>query len=316
MTGPDRHDSSEQEGTTVPAHRVSIGLPVYNGERYLDQALQSLLAQTFTDFELIICDNASTDRTAEICHAHAALDARIRYYRNPRNLGAARNFNLTFEYSSGEYFRWASYDDLVAPTHLERCVAVLDAHPSVVLCYPKTMVIDAEGNAVGPYEEDLALLDDDPVKRHSAFHRRFRTKTRCEPVFGLIRSEALRQTALLGNYNSADMILLEELALLGMFYEVEEHLFFRRFHPGVSTRANTTPEAVAEWFDPANRGRIVAPRWRLVMEHFGAVRRSPLSGLAKVRCYSHIVVEATRSGPSLAQEAMGVARNRTSRLTR
>ena len=96
--------------------RVSLGFPVYNGERYLAAALDSLLGQTFRDLEVVICDNASTDRTAELCAAYAARDARVRYHRNPTNLGAAPNFNRTFELSRGEYFKWAAHDDVCAPT--------------------------------------------------------------------------------------------------------------------------------------------------------------------------------------------------------
>ena len=113
--------------------RVTIGLPVYNGQNYLVETLESLLAQTYTDFELVISDNASTDRTEAICRQYAAGDARIRYYRNDENIGASANYNRAFELGRGEYFKWAAHDDLLAPTYLERCVEVLDANPDVVL---------------------------------------------------------------------------------------------------------------------------------------------------------------------------------------
>ncbi len=226
-------------------------------------------------------------RLKRICRSYAALDDRIRYYRNPENLGAIPNFNLTFELGSGEYFRWAAHDDLCAPEHLERCVAVLDSRPSVVLCYCKTMEIDSEGKVVGPYEDNLALLDSDPVRRHRAFHRRFRNQERCEPVFGLVRREALRKAGLLGSFNSSDIILLQRIVLMGMIYEVPERLFFRRIHALRSTRANRSPEALAEWLDPANRGRVAAPLWKLVWERFRAVKDSSLTGCNKIRCYMH-----------------------------
>lgn len=282
--------------------RVSIGLPVFNGERYLEEAIQSLLSQTFSDLELVICDNASTDRTAEICDKYAALDERIRYHRNPRNLGASRNFNLTFECSTGEYFRWAAYDDLCAPQLVERCVAVLDADPSVVLCYPKTVTIDEKGVVVGPHEDNLVLLDHDAAERHKAILRRFRTNARCEPVFGLMRREALAGAGLLGNYNSADVILLQKLSLLGRFQEVPEHLFFRRFHPLISTRANPTPEAIAAWFDPNNRARVVAPKWRLFTERFKGIHATPLNVLTRMRCYSQVAQEMLWWSPGLGME--------------
>jgi glycosyltransferase involved in cell wall biosynthesis len=115
--------------------KVSIGMPVYNGENFIVESLDALFAQTFTDFELIICDNASTDRTGEICREYAARDARIRYCRNETNIGASANYNLTFELARGDYFKWAAHDDICAPTYVERCVEALDRDPGVALAY-------------------------------------------------------------------------------------------------------------------------------------------------------------------------------------
>lgn len=290
------------------ASQVSIGLPVFNGEQYLEQCIQSLLAQTYEYFELIICDNASSDATERICRSYAALDDRIRYHRNPENIGLIPNFNRTFELSSGEYFRWVAHDDLCAPEHLARCVSVLDANPSVVLCYCKTMEIDSDGRVIGPYEDNLALLDEDPVKRHKAFHERFRTQERGEPVFGLIRRQALLSSGLLGSFVASDMILLQRLVLLGKIHEVPDRLFFRRIHPGRSTRANRSPEALAAWLDPANRGRIAAPLWRLFCERFKAVRSSPLGLRDKLRCYVHCAKWLFWQWRALTREALAVTK--------
>src|SRR5712671_2230439 len=106
--------------------RVSIGVAVYNGERFLSKTLDSLLAQTFEDLEIIICDNCSEDGTEHICRSYAASDNRIQYHRNSTNIGAPRNFNLVTTLSRGEYFKWSSADDLCAPVMIERCVEVLD----------------------------------------------------------------------------------------------------------------------------------------------------------------------------------------------
>src|SRR3989304_6465989 len=116
---------------------VSVGLPVFNGNKYIEQAIDSILAQTYQNFELIISDNASNDRTQEICQAFVARDKRIKYFRNDKNLGAAPNFNNVFNLSSGKYFKWAAYDDLLAPDFLSRCIDVLESMPDVVLCFPK-----------------------------------------------------------------------------------------------------------------------------------------------------------------------------------
>ena len=129
--------------------RVSIGLPVYNGEEFLEEAIVSILSQTYQDFELIISDNASTDLTEKICQKYAAQDARIVYSRNVENVGIMNNHNLTFRRARGEYFRFAGYDDVWAPTLLERLVTELDKRPEVVVCYPAFVLIDGQGNETG-----------------------------------------------------------------------------------------------------------------------------------------------------------------------
>jgi glycosyltransferase involved in cell wall biosynthesis len=266
--------------------RVSIGLPVYNGEKYLSQALDSILRQTYTDFELVISDNASSDKTKEICVAYSAKDKRIRYHRNAENLGVSKNYRLVFEMTKGEYFRWSAYDDVLAPELLERCVEVLDRHPNVVLCYPKTIVIDEQGNIVSTYEDNFNFRSPFP-------HIRFRDFLRvCEPsdcnaIFGLIRRSVLEKTPLIKDYHSTDKILLGELALLGEFYEVPERLFYRRFHPGISTRAYVTAQATARWFNPSARWAF--PRLRRMLEFRNSLQRAPLTAYQRLYCYAHVV---------------------------
>ncbi len=92
--------------------KVSIGMPVYNGAAYICKALDSLLAQSFDDFDLIISDNASTDETQAICQAYAKKDARIRYVRQEKNMGPIGNFDFVLNQSQGEYFMWAAHDDV------------------------------------------------------------------------------------------------------------------------------------------------------------------------------------------------------------
>ena len=134
-----------QETLRIGCPRVSVGLPVYNGERYLRLAIDSILAQTFEDFELIISDNASTDHTEEICREYAARDPRVIYIRQPRNRGGAWNFNHVVELARGEYLKWAAHDDVLAPTFLKECVAALDRLPGTVLASPRTVKIDESG---------------------------------------------------------------------------------------------------------------------------------------------------------------------------
>ena len=101
-------------------------MPVYNGEEYIALAIRAVLDQTFSDFELIISDNASEDRTEDICREFASLDSRIRYYRNSENIGTAGNNNRLLELARGEFFRWSNADDLFAPRFHELCLKALN----------------------------------------------------------------------------------------------------------------------------------------------------------------------------------------------
>ena len=156
-----RNIGSSASASVQPS--VSIGLPVFNAEHYLERSLGSILAQTHRNFELIISDNASNDATEAICRRHAALDARIRYHRNPRNQGATFNFRQVVALSSGEYFLWAAHDDMFAPKYVERCIAVLEQNRDVVLCYSKSIEIDEQGQ---PLERKDQLLAADALYPH------------------------------------------------------------------------------------------------------------------------------------------------------
>jgi glycosyltransferase involved in cell wall biosynthesis len=261
--------------------KVSIGLPVYNAERYLEGALKSILAQTFTDFELIISDNASTDRTAAICLAYAENDPRIRYFRNERNLGIAPNFNKVFQLSQGEYFKWAAYDDLLEPNFLMTCVNVLDNHADVVICYPRARIIDENGVYVVDY-------DPGPDTSSSQPHERFRNLI-LYPEYaiqqmGLIRSNVMRQTVLLGSFPSSDEIVLAELGLLGKYYEIPERLFiFRRTNEQISSKMNQRSRA--PFFDTALQGKIILPKWLYFLACMNIINRNKLSTGERFHCY-------------------------------
>ena len=266
---------------------VTIGMPVYNGEEYLEEALNSILAQTFADFELIISDNASTDRTEDLCRAYAERDARIQYVRNPVNLGAARNYNHLVDLARGKYFKWASYDDLIEPDYLERCVAVLEADPDVVLCYTRNMMIDAQGQVTQRYEDRFHLVADRPSVRFRGF---FKAPGMCNPIFGLMRLETLRRTDRIGAFRASDRILLGHMALLGKIHEVSAPLFYRRMHDKMSMKANVSDAAIAAWFDPASKRSLLVlfPRWRWVLEYVRNISRSPMPLGERARCYYHV----------------------------
>jgi glycosyltransferase involved in cell wall biosynthesis len=258
---------------TVGTPKLSIGLPVYNGDNFLSEALDSILSQTFTDFELIISDNASTDRTAQICQEYAARDSRIRCYRNDENIGAARNYNRVFHLASGIYFKWMAHDDACAPGFLDKCVTTLDAHPDVVLCYSQTILIDENGSEIERYSDNLDLPSPYPHVRFRDFNR---NPGWCNPIFGIIRSDVLRQTPLIGSFSVSDRSLLAELSLHGKFVEIPEPLFYRRVHPKAYSMVYRTESGSAEWYDPRNKGKLIFPRWQRYRAYLFAVHRAPI----------------------------------------
>ena len=261
--------------------RVSIGMPVYNGERYLGEALNSLLAQTFDDFELIICDNASTDKTGQISRSFAARDARIRYFRNSENLGAAQNYRRTFKLSSGEYFRWANCDDLFAPNSLECCVKVLDQKPSIILTYPKTKFIDDKGQIISTCKDELQVIS--PKASRRFFHTIARLGY-VNAIYGLMRAHVLRQTGLIRNFEGGDIVLVAELSLYGKFWQIPEFLFYRRLHPGAHSNCKDIAQ-IQEFFDPMTKGQIPLTVSRHLWAYFDSICRAPLSISEKMRLH-------------------------------
>jgi len=267
-------------GAATP--RISIGVPVFNGEVHLPAALDALLAQSFGDFEIVISDNHSTDRTESICLEYASRDPRIRYHRADRNRGAAWNFNRVVELARAPYFKWASSNDLHAPTHLARCIEVLDAEPGVVLAYAKARIIDGTGTVMGDAQDNLHLPWADPARRFREYLRRVRL---CNPIFGVLRRDVILRTGMLRNYVGSDIVLLGELSLHGRFHEVPESLFYRRLDEANFARDQSL-EKWQEFFDPKTKGKLFMRTWRHQFEYLMAARRAPISICAKARVAS------------------------------
>jgi glycosyltransferase involved in cell wall biosynthesis len=293
--------------------RVSIGLPVYNGERFLRETLDSILAQTYRDFELIISDNGSTDGTQEICRAYAGRDPRIRYYREEINRGASWNYNRVVELAAGEYFKWAAHDDCLAPTFLARCVEGLDQHPHAVLCHPQDQDIDENGQPVDrkrfshiPSGERAAS-----PKPSQRFRRLIRLDYDVEQVFGVIRAAVLRKTVLIESYTDSDRTLIAELGLRGQFYEVPEPLFLHRHHAGSSGKAFTITRGWFEraaWFDPRLQGRVLFSQWKQLGEYVRCAWRAPLRLPERAACMFWLAVGyRQRVRPLAAELAGGIA---------
>lgn len=279
----ERHSMRRSSEPAVDAPRVSIGLPVYNGENFVAAAIAAVLAQTMPNLELIIQDNASTDRTAEICAAFAARDKRIRYFRNPRNLGAAPNYNLAYNMARGQYFKWLAHDDRPTPTYLEAMTRALDERPDAVLCNSVVRYIDETGEFIGDYDSGLARAD------HPSAAVRFASLVlsshSCVDFFGVIRRDAMKRSLLHGSFHGADRAFLAQMALRGRFIQVKEPLTEMREHGKRYTRAQVRSTERLAWHDASLRGRIVFPTWRLYAEYVKMLRAARLEFSERLRCY-------------------------------
>lgn len=297
--------------------RVSIGLPVYNGQEYLPEAIEAILAQTFTDFELIISDNASTDHTRAICEQYAAQDPRIRYYREMRNRGAAWNFNRVFHLAGGEYFKWMAHDDRIAPDYLEKCVQSLDQRSELVLCSTAVQHIDGSGFPTEPYDIHLNTGHPSALARFRALIIDYHL---CYEVFGVIRNSALRRTKIMGDFGHGDGILLEELALQGPFHERADTLFFARKHAaqsmklyGVFKDGENDYHRYTVWFAPHKAGKLIFPSWRILVEHLRVVLSARLSLKERLGCLYYTAYWAGRRRRALLGDLIIGARQLFSR---
>ncbi len=266
------------------APRLSIGLPVYNAEHSLAESFDALLGQSYGDFELIISDNASTDGTADICHSYGKRDSRIRYIRQPRNIGRVPNHNFLIGQARGELFKWAASDDLYAKDLVKLCVEALDEYPHVVLAHSWEAVIDNSGAVI-------KLVDYPVASDAPRAPERFRSMLFDgwgDDSYGIIRTEVLRRTPLHGSYHLADRTFTTELALYGPFYQVPDWLFFRRDAP---ERTFTVRERCA-YLDPRRENRPRYPVARLYAEYAWAyirmIRQAPLSAAERQECYGHL----------------------------
>lgn len=290
---------------TTGTPRLSVGLPVYNGEAFLERAIDTLLGQTYRDFELVICDNASTDRTGEICRRYATLDTRIRYHCNDHNLGAMGNFRRVFELSRGELFKWAAHDDEHEPEFLASCVAALDADPTVVLAYTRFLAIDEN-------EQTLAVRSTglDTTSRRVA--RRFQELVRrdypCVACYGVVRSDVLRRTTLLASFADSDRVLLAELGLEGRMVELSEPLFKRREHRNRSVWQYTSRQTRNAWFDPSKAGRPAFPYTKQFKAYLDAIRHAPVSAVDRVHCMGVMARWLLRNVDGLCEDVTFAAR--------
>ena len=270
---------------------VSIGMPVYNAERYLTQALESALAQDYANFELVISDNGSRDRTEEICRQFAERDSRIRYLRHAQNQGMPWNFARVVQEAKGEYFMWAAHDDLFHPSYIRKCLDKLSAHPEAVLCCTEINFIDADGLPHSDWSkkqytniETLGMTA--PQRIHELISR-----TGWFATYGVMRLENAKKISLGLNVFGYDVILIEEMLLLGDFVKVHEPLFSYRITKSKSAEDYQTDFNAEDNLVPATK----TPYSDLATNLLQTAYRSPLPSGQKVEIFADFLVTLCRS---------------------
>lgn len=288
---------------------VTIGLPVYNSATYLRQSIESLLGQTWSDFILIISDNASTDGTTEICLSYAQKDPRIRYYRNDENIGLPRNFTRVANLTETKYLKWSTADDYNDPTFVEKALAVMEQDPSIVLCYPKTIRVDKDGENPRPYEDNLHLIQDDPSDR---FRESFARIGLAHQLQGLIRVSLLKRTHLYQPYLHSDVDLLAELTLYGKFYELPERLYYRRLHPECGSWKRGDLDHQKKYYlaarDP-NPSIGFRRKWRRQQSNYAAVLSAPIPLYKKLDLCAWLSVRLVKHAIGQAGKAVSARQN-------
>ncbi len=219
-------------GKTEIKHLLSIGMPVYNGEKYVRQALDSLLTQNFKDFELIISDNASTDHTAEICKRYLEKDNRIKYYRNKVNIGAVANFNNLINYATAPYFMWASHDDMWESSYISKLINIMESDKSISLVFSDFDNIDEDGKQIRVYPKILKLSSSETIfKRLFKFIMFEESDGKANLIYGIMRLNRLKE---IGGFNktlgevAADDLSLFSMLFKGNFFIIDELLFHKR----------------------------------------------------------------------------------------
>jgi glycosyltransferase involved in cell wall biosynthesis len=284
---------------------VSIGMPVYNGARYIERAIESLRAQTLTDFELIISDNASTDDTRVLCERYTRLDPRIRYLRQSENIGAPRNYNVVVHEARGKYFKWSSASDEVAPNFLAKCVATLEADAGAVLAFGQTRFFDEEGKLLDVYDGDFSVTGATPSERFAFVCDHLVLNNAQNAV---IRLDVLRQTALDRLYPHGDPVLMAELALHGRWHLLPDVLLHRR-----TGRENFTPQRtlaeITSIYDPQRTRPLVLIFWRRHWDYCTVAFAAPIPWSERLRTVRYALGRAFRSRRTLLGDLKGFVKS-------
>lgn len=261
--------------------RLTFGIPVYNGERYLPDALRSIQGQTLTDIRIVISDNGSTDGTEEICRDAAGTDDRIRYLRSDINHGGIWNYRRVASACDTELFSYMAADDVKLPEFASETIAALDsAGDGAVLALPATSLIDGDGRV---YEDlnDSSLGLDAPTP-HERVRNLLRTQA-AHAMYGVMRVNALAQTRGPVKTLGDDIVLLTELLCVGTMAYAPQRLFLQRRH---DAQVSVQGAAASAWFAPGERGDRSFAETRTNIELYRGVAHSALPVPEKVRVWA------------------------------
>lgn len=275
--------------------KVSIGIPVYNGEKYLKLAIESLIQQSFQDFEIIISDNASIDKTEEICRLFQSQDKRVVYHRNPVNIGAASNYKKVFQLAKGEFFKWMAHDDRCSPNYLEECVKALEDDHNVVMSFPKFVLID-ENDQPFPLVRKNTYVTSDHRIITTNIERNFMSDhpserygevlyqtTECYEFFGLSRTNIIEKSSQHDAFYGSDKVLLCELAVMGKLKEVASATGYFRIHDQQSQSIKNSKER-AKWISPdLNYGALMS-RFKCLQGYYHSIFAYSISLSERAKC--------------------------------
>lgn len=278
---------------------LSIGMPVRNGAKYLGHTLASLRAAELDDVEILISDNGSTDETADIVQSASTQDPRLRYVRQPEDIGPAANFNYVFRHTTGKFFSWLAYDDLFAPTFYREMVGMLANRPDAAAAMCRVRLIDSSGSLLDHSDE---LVDGDHPDSIERFIRYAGFAHWCQFCYAVARRSAMEKTRLLGTFWSGDRLYCAELALAGPLLRHPETLYFVRQHTDRMTRRHSRRDraAVSAYLTPRG-SRAVTLHYS--MQLWESLERAALSPEDKARGRRALRAWMVRNSHRLARSA-------------
>lgn len=269
--------------------QVSIGVPVYNGDLYLEEALTALRDQDLADVEVIISDNGSTDETPKIARRFADADPRFRYVRSEVNRGIPWNFNRVLELARAPLFMWNAADDVVGPQHLVRCRDALLAHPGAAIAFPRVTLVDAAGEVVGYMDDqDLDYLGLSPGARVDQLLRR--QSWQAIAWGGVLRTDALRAMGGHPTFFGGDIVLGIRSALRAEWVVVPERLFSCRRHDHQNSKAvGADPIVQVRSYDPGFRRPVAFPQWYLALRMLTETVVAPVPAADRARALAAVL---------------------------